>query len=134
MERLALCPDTRVGQQIINQALHPFRAIDGKGDVVVGFSAEVALVVLGQQLHIGGNHAQRLLQIMRCDVSKLLEIRVASLQRFLGFGNRIDIPLKLLVGLCKFRRTFFECRDASHRRSAFAQFLCGAQIRLDDEP
>jgi signal transduction histidine kinase len=66
---LALLPSgAGEGEQILNQSLHPFGAVHRVVDVFVGLFIEFPLIALGQELRVGGNHAQRLLQIVRSEL------------------------------------------------------------------
>ena len=71
-------------KQILNQSLHSLGAINRVVDVFVSRFVEFPFVALCQELCIGGNHAQRLLQIMRSDVSKLLQFAIGA-SKFLDF-------------------------------------------------
>src|SRR5438445_6553212 len=66
------------GEQILNQSLHPLGAVHRVVDVFVGLFVEFSLVAFGQELGVGRNHAQRLLQVVRIDVGKLLQSRTGA--------------------------------------------------------
>ena len=77
---LSLCPDARIGQQILDQPLHAAGPVHREGDELVGIGVQLALVAPGQQLRVAGHHAQRLLQIVRGDVGKLPQFLVRAVQ------------------------------------------------------
>jgi hypothetical protein len=62
----------------LNQALHARGPIDRVMNVFVGILVQLSVVALGQQLGVGRHHAQRLLQIMRGHVGKLLQIAIGA--------------------------------------------------------
>ncbi len=71
--------DAGIGEQILDKLLHALGALDGIGDVFLGLLVDFALVMLGQQFSVARDHAQRLLQVMRRDISELLQIGVRAL-------------------------------------------------------
>jgi hypothetical protein len=71
-------PDLAIGQQILDQALHPVGAVHREVDVGIGVGVEPPFVALGEQLRIAGHHAQGFLQIVGGDVGELLEVVVRS--------------------------------------------------------
>ena len=77
-ERLLARACARIGQQVVDQHLHPPCAVDGEIDEIVGVRVELALVVPLQKLAVAGHHPQRLLQIVRGHVGKLFEFGVRS--------------------------------------------------------
>ena len=77
---LSLCPDARIGQQILDQPLHAVGAVHGERNELVGIGVQLALVAPGQKLRVAGHHAQRLLQIVRGDVGKLPQFLVRAVQ------------------------------------------------------
>ncbi len=78
-------PDARVLQQVVNQLLHPFGAVDGEADELLRVAVELVLVALGQELRVVRDHAQRLLKIVGGHVGELLQLLVRS-REFLGLG------------------------------------------------
>ena len=71
--------------------LHPRDAVDDVVEELVGVGVELVLVLALDQLHVAGDHPQRLLQVVRGDVGELFEFLVGSrqllgraFQRFLG--------------------------------------------------
>ena len=48
-------------QQVLDQPLHPNRAVERVSDEFVGVGVEFPLVSLTEQLHVAADHAQRLL-------------------------------------------------------------------------
>ena len=56
-------------------------AIHRIADELVGVGIELLVVAPLHKLQVAGDHAQRLLQVMRGHVSELLELLVALLQR-----------------------------------------------------
>ena len=77
---LPLRPDARIGQQVLDQALHAAGAVDGEGDELVGVGVQPSLVASRQQLRVARHHAQRLLQIVRGDVGELAQFLVRAVQ------------------------------------------------------
>ena len=69
---------SRKGQQILNQGLHAQSSLAGIADEFVGVLVEFAAIALRKQLRIGRDHAQRLLQVMRCHISELFQVRVGA--------------------------------------------------------
>ena len=96
-KRLAPGADARVGEQIVDQALHALGAVDGEADELVGVLVQLALVAPRQQLHVAGHHAQRLLQVVRGHVGELLELGVRARQLLLGALALVDLRGQLLV-------------------------------------
>ena len=47
---------------------------------VVGVPVELAVVAAAQELEVGGDHPQRLGEVVRGDVGELLELRVGALE------------------------------------------------------
>ena len=79
-QRQALRADARVSQQIIDQLLHAFGALDSVVNVLVGARVDLPAVAIAEELGIARHHPQRLLQIVSRDVSKLLELGIRALQ------------------------------------------------------
>ena len=75
-------------QQVVDQPLHPLRAVDREGDVLVGPLVELAGVAALQQLAEAGHLAQRLLQVVRGHVGELLQVAV-------GAGQLLGLLLQL---------------------------------------
>ena len=69
-------PRAGVGEQVVDQRLHPLDAADGEADEPVGVLVELAVVAAGEQLDEPGDHPQRLLKVVRGDVRELLEVLV----------------------------------------------------------
>ena len=101
-ERLAAGADARVVQQVGDQLLHPRDAVDDVVEELVGVGVELALVLALDQLHVAGDHPQRLLKVVRGDVGELFEFLVGSrqlirraLQGFFGLFALGDLrPIK----------------------------------------
>ena len=80
LELVAAAPDAREGEQVVDQGLHPFGAVHGELDVLVGALVELAAVAALQCLAEACDLAQRLLQVVRGDIGELLELGVGALQ------------------------------------------------------
>src|SRR3954447_1194958 len=80
LELLALGADPRVGEQVLDQLLHARRAVDHVVHEFAPVAVELVAVAPREQLRVRGHHAQRLLQVVRGDVCKLLELGVGALQ------------------------------------------------------
>ena len=89
--RLLEPPHAREREQVVDQVLHPPRAVDGEADVLVGALVELAAVALLEQLAEARDLAQRLLQVVRGDVGELLELGVGALEVFLGGLQRLQL-------------------------------------------
>ena len=76
----AAAPDPREREQVVDQRLHPLRAVDGEVDVLVGALVELAAVARLQRLAEARDLAQRLLQVVGGDVGELLELGVGARQ------------------------------------------------------
>src|SRR5208337_568537 len=72
--------DAREGQQVVDQGLHPRRALDDEGDEFVRIRVQFSVVTPGQQLRETAHGPQWFLQIVRGDISKLFEFLVAALK------------------------------------------------------
>ena len=73
--------DAGIRQQATDERLHALGALDGVGDVFVGLLIDDgALEPLLEQLHVGGDHAQWLLQVVRGHVCELLQLGVGAPQ------------------------------------------------------
>ena len=70
----------RVGEQVVDQALHAVHAVDRELDELVRIRVQLAAVTARQQLHVAGHHAQRLGEVVRGDVGELLQVGVRALQ------------------------------------------------------
>ena len=70
----------RVGEQVVDQALHAVHAVDREPDELVRVRVELALVAARQQLHVARHHAQRLGEVVRGDVGELLQVGVRALE------------------------------------------------------
>jgi hypothetical protein len=68
----------RVCQQIGDHPLHSGGAIDGVGDELAGIAVQLILVARLEKLDVAGHHAQRLLQVVRHDIGKLLQFGVGA--------------------------------------------------------
>src|SRR2546421_2586470 len=68
----------RERQQILDQALHPERAVERVADELVRVGVELPLVTLAEQLHEAADHAQRLLQVVRRDIREALQLLVGA--------------------------------------------------------
>ena len=60
----AAAPDAREREQVVDQDLHPLRAVDREVDVLVGALVELAVVAALECLTEARDLAQRLLQIV----------------------------------------------------------------------
>ena len=85
-------PDAGEGEQVVDQHLHAFGAVDGEPDVFGAALVELVAVPLLQQLAEGGDLAQRLLQIVRRDIGELLEFGVGPAQLLGLFVQRRLAP------------------------------------------
>ena len=85
----------RVGEQVVDEHLHPGGTVHGERDEFVGVGVELAPVAVGQELHVAGDHPQRLGQVMRGDVRELREITVRTFQ----FGQQICHDGRVLARL-----------------------------------
>src|SRR5690606_25778613 len=81
LERFPARSDAGVGEEVLDEDLHPLRPVDGVGDVLVGGFVELALVAALEELEERGDHPERLLQVVARDVGELLELGVALLER-----------------------------------------------------
>src|SRR5947207_11340852 len=72
--------DARVPQQVVDQELHPLRAVDGGVDELVRGLVELASVAALQQLQVARDHPQRLAQVVRRDVGEVLQLGVDALE------------------------------------------------------
>ena len=79
-ERRAAGADARIVQQVGDQLLHPRHAVHDVEEELVGVGVELVLVLALDQLHVAGDHPQRLLEIVRGDVGELLEFLVGARQ------------------------------------------------------
>lgn len=84
LKRLAARTDPRVGQQILDERLHPPDAINRVGDQLVGPGIELALVALLEYLHAPAHGPQRLLQVVGGNVGELLQVQVGACQLLRG--------------------------------------------------
>ena len=80
-------PDPGEREQVVDQRLHPLGAVDREPDVFGASLVELVAVSLLQQLAERRDLAQRLLQIVRCDIRELLEFGVGPPQ-LLGLLGR----------------------------------------------
>ncbi len=78
--RWAVRPHPAERQQVVEQLLHAFGAVDGVLDVLVGLLVQPARVAALQQLAEACHLPQRLLQVMGGHVGELLEFCVRPLQ------------------------------------------------------
>ena len=67
-------------EQVVDERLHPLRAVDGELDVLVRALVELAAVAALEHLGEARDLAQRLLQVVRGDVGELLELLVGALE------------------------------------------------------
>ena len=68
-------------------------ASGGEEDVLVGLGIQLSLVATAQQAHEAGHHPQRLLQVVRGHVGKLLEVLVRAGQVVGGLLQGLFGPL-----------------------------------------
>ena len=78
--RYSEVPDARVGEQVVDQALHAVHAVDREPDELVRVRVELAAVAARQQLHVARHHPQRLREVVRGDVGELLQVGVRALE------------------------------------------------------
>src|SRR4030042_2120780 len=71
-EGLASRAHPRIGKQVLNQPLHPVCPVYGIGHEFFGIGIELIFVAALHELGVARYHAQRLLQIMRGHIGKLL--------------------------------------------------------------
>ena len=71
-ERFSIAPRPGINQQVLDQPLHTVAPVYRKGDELIGVGVQTPFVAAGQELRITGHHAQRLLEIVRCDIGKML--------------------------------------------------------------
>ncbi|GAA5019321.1 hypothetical protein GCM10025734_72300 [Kitasatospora paranensis] len=93
-------PDPGELQQVVDQRLHPVRAVHREGDVLPGPVVELLGVAALQQLAEAGDLAQRLLEVMGGHVGELFQLRVGPLEvgrlvgeqrpRVVGGGHLVD--------------------------------------------
>src|SRR5258708_29057665 len=95
MERLSLRRKARIGQQVLNELLHPCRAVHGKADKLVCLVAELPFVATRQELRIACDHSERLLQVVRGHISEQFELCVGARQLFCFVGKFLFPPLTL---------------------------------------
>ena len=69
----------------MDEFLHTLGAIDGIGDELVGFGIEFLAVALSEELDVAGDEPEGLLEVVRGDVGKLLEVAVGAFE--LGEGG-----------------------------------------------
>ena len=81
-----------ISQQIINQRLHALAAANRMGNELVGPGIQGAAIAFFQQLHTAADRAQRLLQVMRRHVGKLLKLGVGAGQFPVG-GFQVGLGL-----------------------------------------
>ncbi len=101
--------DAGEGEQVVDQALHALRAVDGEADVLVGPLVELPAVAALQELAEAGDLAQRLLQVVARDVGELLEVAVGPLQV-------AGLVVEPLVDLLEQVAPRWRCAPASRRR------------------
>ena len=106
----------RVGQQVRNELLHAGGTVHRVADVLIRLGIQPALVAVPQQLQERGDHAQRLLQVMRSYVCERLQVGVGTGQFCCLFG--------LLA--------FGEVANDAREKGAFARFPA-CQRKLDRE-
>ena len=79
-----------VEQQVVEQALHPARALDDEPDELVRVGAEARRALLLEELAIRRDHPERLLQVVAGRVRELVEVlvRARSRARFESWSSR----------------------------------------------
>src|SRR5882672_3821973 len=102
----------RVGEQVVYERFHSFRAIQGKTNEFFRLLIEFSSGALLQQLQETGDHPQRLKQIMRCDVGELLQISVRPGQVRAGVAKSKlrSPPFNELANLTAYARKHFQQR------------------------
>ena len=87
--------DPRIGQQVVDQPLHPVCAVHREVDVLVGALVELSIVAASQEGDVARYHAERFLEVVGGDVGELLQFPVRAGE---FFGLRGDLCVKLGVG------------------------------------
>ena len=88
-------PDFGEGEQICQEVAHALRAFDDVRHKQRGIRVEIAMTRLYEKLGVGGDHAQRLLQVMARHKSESFEILVGAGQVFICLLKRIPRVLDL---------------------------------------
>ena len=100
-QRLRLGGDARIGQDVVDHALHAHGTVDRESHEFPGIGIELVGQTLLQQLHVADDHAQGLLQVVRGNIGELLEFRVGARQRVgQGLQRRTGLALPGDVGHC----------------------------------
>src|SRR3990172_2597332 len=99
-------PDAGELEQAADERLHALRALDRVVDVLLRLRVHLPGVALLEELHVARDHPERFLQVVRCNVRELLELRVRPperlrlvAQRLLGGGALGHLAAKLRVHL-----------------------------------
>lgn len=121
-EAPAAAADAGVGEEPLDQLLHPAGVLGGDPDVGVGGRVELSAVVRSQPLHEGGDHPERFLQVVAGDVGELLEVPVRPEEVLgdpaqLGGALRDDL-LEVVPVLLQLPHRLFAERVDRNRRPA----------------
>src|SRR2546427_62363 len=80
LHRLSPGADARELQEVVDESLHPNRAVHREVDERASLVVELFTVATLEQLRVARDHAERFLQIVRRYVRELLQLLVAALQ------------------------------------------------------
>ena len=135
---LDVAPRTGITQQIDDQPPHSLRPFGDVAHELAGFFIEERAVPALQQLRVAGDHAQRLREVVRRDVGKLLQIAVGPckiLHAQLEFFLRA-YPLGHVAGYADDEPTVFyldgAARPLQHAPAPLRRLLpdLGGQVRV----
>ena len=80
----------RLDARVVEQPLHPPRAVDREADELVGRRIELAAVAPLDQAEVAIDHPQRFLQVVRRDVRELAQFLVRAGELVVGRAQRVD--------------------------------------------
>ena len=126
--------DAGEGQQVVDELLHPFRAVDGEGDVLVGPLVELPGVPTLEHLAEARDLAQRLLQVVRRDIGELLEVAVGSQPARRPGPRAAPGPPRSRRGPPRPRRVGRRCRVASSSTSPASSRISRGPLDRDIVP
>ena len=89
--RMLLEGVTREVQKVAGKRMHPIDTVEDESEEQTRILIQFPLIFSGKQLAIARDHAQRLLQIVRCDARKALKILIRILQSF-GLLPKLILP------------------------------------------